>query len=121
MFTFPKPKTASDALRQAKVAERARTLFSDGSYYWYDCGNGFYGVAKKSFDVIPDTTYTVVLMPAVSCSCPDFREHLDFCKHTVALWDALEAMDEEEQIERIEREAASCELETTGCDRYAEF
>jgi hypothetical protein len=100
---LPNPRNVQQARRQIRVNGRAKSLFANGTYYWYDCGNGVYGVAKRSGSDKPDTAYTVTLLP-VSCSCPDFQEHRDYCKHVLALADALEAEAEEAQCREHDEE-----------------
>ena len=119
MFPFPETTDVDEARRQIRIMERAKALFGNGDYYYYYCGDGTYGVAKRSYSDKRDTAYTVTLKP--SCDCPDFEAHQDYCKHCVALWLALEEEAEGEQVARYEAIMATCEDEKWGTDPYAEY
>lgn len=121
MFPYAKPRNAEEAYRQIRIAERAEALKPSlavgGEYYTYQQGGtSFYGVYKRTYTAQPDICY-LVDMEALTCTCPDFEAHLDFCKHLIALYEVLE---EEAQEERMEAEAvlmASAEC-ATGTDPY---
>jgi hypothetical protein len=106
MYAYPPVKTIEQARRQAFVAERVQAMHAGSEYHWYDCGNGVYGVAKRAFSAQPDTAYTVELQP-VSCDCPDFEKHGDFCKHTVYLWEQLDRQEVEAMCAAYEEEEAA--------------
>jgi len=108
IFPFPTPTNAAQATRQIAVAARAESmlpaLYVGGEYDTYNCGNGTYGMMKRSYSNAPDTTYTLRLDPVPFCSCPDFEKHGDFCKHLVALWKVEYAAYEAAQVEKLEAE-----------------
>lgn len=102
-FPFPKPENGYEAMRQAKIVERVAEMMpalrKGGEYDTYDCGNGNYGMMKRSYSNAPDTTYCIRLEPTFFCSCPDFEKHQNFCKHIVALTTLQEEQKSEAQAE----------------------
>jgi len=119
---IPAPKTVQEALQQARVNERAATLWQDG-YSWErvtGCKAGpWYRVTG------PDgQTYNVDPLLNYQCSCPFRKEH-KFCKHGIAVakleaeiiqaenaapdpWDAIACA--ADRIEREVREAGFAEF-----------
>jgi hypothetical protein len=106
------------ALRHARVFDKAKTLFANGTYYWYHCGD-VYGVYKKSGDNSPDTAYTVNLLTQ-TCTCPHFSTWREPCKHILGLEMELDRIAMEEQAEQEERLQHDGET-ATGCDPYARY
>jgi len=81
-FYIPAPKTAQEALQQARVNERAATLWQ-GGYSWErmtGCQAGPWYLVTG-----PDgQTYNVDPLLNYKCSCP-FRQEHEFCKHGIAI------------------------------------
>ena len=116
----PNPKNAQEALLQIRVIERANAMVPElrkGGEYIACRENGNWTIYKRSGSVQPDAAYLLNLT-SNTCSCPFYAEN-HFCKHLIGLNLFLDAIGEEEQCERAEREMRDCEVETTGCDPFA--
>lgn len=106
MFPYAQPKNPNDALRQIRTAERVKEMTEGEDYFWYNCGNGLHGVARRRFDVSRDAAYALNMQAnPPTCTCPDFQKHGDFCKHTVYLWEQLEDEVAEAQARAFEEQA----------------
>lgn len=93
------PKNASEALRQARSAEKALTMFQDG----YTMQPLFDDTITEVYLVTsPAGNRYNVDMAKQICSCPDFTRHQDCCKHLIAV------------------EYSLLEAENAAYDRYAE-
>ena len=122
-MNYPLPRTATEALRQANCFEKAQAILNSREYslrqehFFATTGLTLYRV------VSPNATYLVDHRPngKHSCTCPDFKKHGDFCKHTMAV--LLEDMRLNEMITRHEEEEALIANGETfeGCDRYARY
>ena len=119
----PNPKNAQAALLQIRVTERAVAMVAElkkgGEYYAYtnNADPSCWTIGKRSGSSKTDTTYLLDLL-ANTCSCP-FHAENHYCKHGIALNLFLDALGEEEQCERAEREMRDCEIWETGCDPFA--
>lgn len=129
-MNLPEPKTATEALRQARTWEKAQLIANSlaigGEYFAYETATpGLWNMTKRSYSNAPDTVYVIDLRPTKpTCTCPNFIEYNDFCKHTLALQTALEKDAEQAQIdayEAEERERANAEHPVYGCDPYARY
>lgn len=88
---FPEVRDVYDAVRQANIAQRARSLWADG-YTWRWVGTGCIEVYKPGASLLdvhlqPDDWYSVQCEPEMHprrCSCAAFGKWGD-CKHRIAL------------------------------------
>src|SRR5689334_2125183 len=76
---LPTPKNAQEARRQADIWARADGMFRTGGYTAYHCCGDTWGVYSPA-----GNAYTLHLN-AWTCTCPDFANHGDYCKHLVGL------------------------------------
>jgi hypothetical protein len=124
MMNYPQPRTASEALRLANTEAKAQAILNSREYslrqehHFATTGLTTYRVDS------PNATYLVDHRPngKHSCTCPDFKKHGDFCKHTMAV--SLEEERVGEMIARYEvEEAILAEGEDPiyGCDPFARF
>lgn len=96
------------AARYTKTMERAYpiadSLAIGAEYTAYQTGTpGVWGMTKRSYSNLPDTSYVIDMRPPLAtCTCPNFSDHLDYCKHTKGLEIALE------RDADAEAEAAQC-------------
>ena len=116
---MPSANDPQTGWRHALVLEKASVLFDSGEYHAAYCGNGVWGVYKRSGSVQMDTAYTVNLN-ANTCNCPYFRQWQDTCKHLLAVQILIDREAMEAQIEQEERYRRDGET-SEGCDPYAEF
>jgi hypothetical protein len=116
MTTTPIP---ADAVRQACTLEKANAIAVElkkaGEYYTYSQAPGIYGIYKRSYSTASDTSYLINLNgEKPTCTCPDFQNFGNYCKHTMALEIVL---DEEarEEAQVAEYEASQKLAELFGC------
>jgi predicted nucleic acid-binding Zn finger protein len=105
--------------REARVEEKAIAIAAElrkgGEYVAYECGNGVYGMMKKSYSTAPDMSYAITLGETPTCTCPDFAAHQNFCKHIRGLQIAQD-MDAQEEAQVREYEEYQARLEPFGFD-----
>ena len=117
MFNLPTSRNASEALRQAKCYEKAQAILKSRDYQtktFSQWANGMNSYTVKT----PYTTYLVSIRPngIHSCTCPDYKQHQDLCKHIIAC--LIGEAQEQAQVAEGEAYAAMiAEGEcSTGCD-----
>jgi hypothetical protein len=92
------PKTATEALRYARTAERAQHMAEEGyTFRADDLADDCYFCTK------PDGTLYFVNLLAGCCTCPDFQRHHDFCKHLIGC--SLNEQQESAQLAELDRQA----------------
>src|ERR1051326_6362748 len=79
------PRNAVEALRLAKTTEKARGLRKEG-YRFEDLGIDSIAVIKPGRIA---ASYTVNAHTG-ECDCPDWQEHKNFCKHSIACQEVLD-------------------------------
>ena|ERR1041385_1581581 len=109
MFDFTTPKTATQALRLAKTAEKALAMYLGTEYRFeaFDNDDLQFFVLKGR---VP--TYLVSLRTR-RCTCADFAKHKDYCKHLLC---AREVHKDNWQVKAFEDMISACENTETGCD-----
>ena len=80
MITIPAPRTATEALRQARTAERAALIIAEGYSIFPEIDLDAIAVCKPGF---LSSAYWLTEGGKV-CDCPDFSNRCDYCKHTLA-------------------------------------
>jgi hypothetical protein len=80
MITLPTPRTAPEALRQARTAERAALIIQEGYSFFPDAELEMIAVCKPGF---LHAEYWLTEGGKV-CDCGDFVNRKDYCKHTIA-------------------------------------
>lgn len=110
---LPTPRNASDAAFQVRVLDRAERFDLDGYHYEELC-HKLYRVFKPGNTNYSGPADYLVDLLGMTCSCGCFKEN-GYCKHYLAI--------ERDYVrcEEYEQQRAAAELETTGCDPYAEF
>lgn len=103
------PKTATEALRYARTADRAAALLTEG--YEFLLLDEIHVVSV----VRPEGGQYYLDLISEECDCPDFQKHGDYCKHLLC-WQTIDAANE------IGREELLCaEAEDryySDCDPY---
>jgi predicted nucleic acid-binding Zn finger protein len=101
MTTATQNRIPADAVRLARTWEKAQQIAVEmkkgGEYTAYGQEEGVFGIYKKSYSDKADTSYLVNLNGKPTCTCPDFENNRDYCKHILAL---------QHNIEEEQREAA---------------
>lgn len=94
-------KNPTEALRYARCAERAETLLREGYTFWKDVELETVAVCKPKRLA---ASYWIDLRES-RCSCPDFEQHGDYCKHLLAFKMKEEEDDDADRRAEAEQDA----------------
>ena len=85
------PKTATEALRYARTADKAAALLTQGYEF----------LMLEAIQVVsvirPEGGNYFLDLISEECNCPDFANRGDYCKHLLA-WEAIETAARDEAI-----------------------
>src|SRR5579871_5268381 len=98
-LTIPEPKTASEALTQTRIFERAESLWSNGYDYKSAAELGFSNDLFLVYTAENRNGY-IVDVKFQRCECECFQK-LGYCKHYLAIEKMLQECEEAEYQQRL--------------------
>jgi len=116
------PTSPQQASRQARCYEKALEILPEmrkgGLYQCFDNHDGSYLIVKQAYtNRVSDNSNYVVNLLTETCTCPDWQNHRDFCKHLIGVEIMLAAIDYDEGLEKMLSDFDSAEC-STGCDAH---